>query len=680
MVDLAKAEADAAGRAEDLRRRLAALDDDVEHAADIAARIEALAAEVEEQRGRVADYDRRGRAVDGLLHERDAARARAEAAENSLGAARDELARRQARAAAVEAAERRHGELAAEHARHQPALDAARAAVDAAEARLVAALGEARAADEGVRARQADLALANDHLFLEQMTERLARVEAAQAEIAALERLLEDNRVGPAELTAVEDANLALVQARARVEGESPVVEVEALGPVVVGIDGDARRLHEGERVVASVAAETTVVVGDAARLVVRGGREAGGLAAAVMDAERLLAEACADAGVADVAEARAAAAARRDAAGTSAHLAERLQADLRDLTPERLAGKVDSLRARVAAAGDRQACDIDSARRQVEAAEGGARQAAEAAREAEHEASLRRDALERLRRQVEASAREVDIARRQADTAREDLAAGRARVPDGVLAGRVEAAEARSAEARAALHTAEAAAERARPEDLRLALDNASKVLDKLVAEHRGAEQDHAAIRARLDALGEQGLHDRLAEAEAEAEHARRRRAAEERRAAAAKRLYDTLARCRAEARQAYVAPLRAKIEAFGRIVFGDDFSVELGEDLRILRRTVRGVTVDFDQLSMGAREQLCVISRLACAAIVAADEGVPVILDDALGWSDGRRLERLGAVLSLAAAEAQVIVLTCLPERYRHVGSATVVRLGGA
>jgi uncharacterized protein YhaN len=54
-----------------------------------------------------------------------------------------------------------------------------------------------------------------------------------------------------------------------------------------------------------------------------------------------------------------------------------------------------------------------------------------------------------------------------------------------------------------------------------------------------------------------------------------------------------------------------------------------------------------------------------------------VPVLVDDALGYSDPERLRRVGAVLSVAASSAQVIVLTCTPERYRSVGSAHVISL---
>ena len=126
-------------------------------------------------------------------------------------------------------------------------------------------------------------------------------------------------------------------------------------------------------------------------------------------------------------------------------------------------------------------------------------------------------------------------------------------------------------------------------------------------------------------------------------------------------------------------MAPFQERIEQLGRLVFGRTLEVELDDDLCISRRTLGGVTLDFLDLSTGAKEQLGVISRLACASIVAADGGAPVIFDDALGWSDPRKLDRMGAVISMAGRSCQIIVLTCTPGRYASVGNATVVQLEG-
>ena len=104
----------------------------------------------------------------------------------------------------------------------------------------------------------------------------------------------------------------------------------------------------------------------------------------------------------------------------------------------------------------------------------------------------------------------------------------------------------------------------------------------------------------------------------------------------------------------------------------------MELDEQLGIARRTLDGITLDVEQLSTGTREQLGILARLACATIVSPDgDGAPVVIDDALGWSDPTRLQRMGAAIAAAGKHCQVIVLTCTPGRYAHVGNATVVSL---
>lgn len=103
---------------------------------------------------------------------------------------------------------------------------------------------------------------------------------------------------------------------------------------------------------------------------------------------------------------------------------------------------------------------------------------------------------------------------------------------------------------------------------------------------------------------------------------------------------------------------------------------------DFSLTARDLGGVVVPFDSLSTGTREQLSVLARLACAILVnpdgtEGDAGVPVILDDALGYSDRDRLRLLAPAFTAAAKQAQVIVMTSTPERYGHVGDAKVIRL---
>jgi uncharacterized protein YhaN len=114
------------------------------------------------------------------------------------------------------------------------------------------------------------------------------------------------------------------------------------------------------------------------------------------------------------------------------------------------------------------------------------------------------------------------------------------------------------------------------------------------------------------------------------------------------------------------------------GSRVFGAGFHVEVDAQLRVVSRTLAGDTLPISSLSGGAREQLALVERLACAELVGPEAGVPVVIDDALGFSDPQRLQAMGGLLSAAGEHSQVIVLTCQPERYRHVSDATVIRLG--
>ena len=231
---------------------------------------------------------------------------------------------------------------------------------------------------------------------------------------------------------------------------------------------------------------------------------------------------------------------------------------------------------------------------------------------------------------------------------------------------------------ASAALRRAEKALKAEDPESLKLELDNARGVKERADETLRENQDRQRELAGRLEKSGEYGLHSQLSEAESSLAHLQRQQEQTEARAQAARLLYETFSKHRHAARQRYVAPFKERIDQLGRIVFGPTFEAELGNDLKVERRTLDGVTVDFDQLSVGAKEQLGVICRLACAAIVStSDGGAPVVLDDALGWSDPDRLRTMGAVIAAAGRECQVIVLTCTPGRYANVGDAKVIRL---
>ncbi|MBO0864892.1 MAG: hypothetical protein J2P16_07470, partial [Mycobacterium sp.] len=140
---------------------------------------------------------------------------------------------------------------------------------------------------------------------------------------------------------------------------------------------------------------------------------------------------------------------------------------------------------------------------------------------------------------------------------------------------------------------------------------------------------------------------------------------------------LRSVMARHRDNTRVRYVEPFRAELQRLGRPVFGPGFEVDIDSDLRIRNRTLDGCTVPYESLSGGAKEQLGILTRLAGAALVAKEDTVPVLIDDALGFTDPDRLAKMGELFDTLGADGQVIVLTCTPARYDAVKGAHRIEL---
>lgn len=159
--------------------------------------------------------------------------------------------------------------------------------------------------------------------------------------------------------------------------------------------------------------------------------------------------------------------------------------------------------------------------------------------------------------------------------------------------------------------------------------------------------------------------------------EGAKRTLSSVDRRARAARQLHVTLQRHRERAHSRYVAPYADQIVRLGRSLYGDSFGVVISPDLVMTHRHLHGATVAFEHLSGGAKEQLGIVARLAVAMLVEGDQSVPVVIDDALGYTDPERLKLLGALLGGSDHPGQIIVLTCTPARYRSIPGAGTVRM---
>lgn len=670
----------------DLDRQLREIAGLVERDADLTAERAGLAERQGPEEASSAAHEARWRRIESLARDVE----RLEASERAAGLEAERAAEAsRTRGAAVADLARAEVDRATQHA----AIEAAAPTLDAARERNRAAAGafrEARASREQAEARartaRADAEFLRARASLEDLSKRRRALDAARASLAEAEAAVATNLVDDAALSAIRAADREAVVARSLLDAGRPSVDLTARREIGVIRDGATVQLRAGEAARWPVAERVVVELPDVLRIEVQAGTGDAAIAERAAEAERALRAACAAAGAVDLAAAELAGEARRTALATSTeqrrHIVELLGGEAPGLS--------DALDAQIAAAQRRTAgylearppdppmpVDVDSAAADAAAAEA----AADAARTSETALEQEDRAAREQLAERELAAREaavlLELLERDAAARSVALSEARAAAPDAVLAGALAGAAAGREAAVAATAAAREALALEDPETARTLRDNARLVLAETAGRLRTLEISQAEVRARLRDHGEDGLAERRDQALAARDAAASELARWTQRAEARRRLYEALRTARDAAHRAKVSPLRDRITTLGRVVFGQSLIVEVSDDLAVHSRTLDGRTVPFESLSVGAREQFGVLTRLACAMIVAEDGGVPVMLDDALGFSDPRRLEAMGAVLSLASAACQVIVLTCYPERYRHVGGAKTVSL---
>ena len=190
----------------------------------------------------------------------------------------------------------------------------------------------------------------------------------------------------------------------------------------------------------------------------------------------------------------------------------------------------------------------------------------------------------------------------------------------------------------------------------------------------HASRQRDILQLEAELHAQGALGLEEQRAEQQHEHEGMRRRIDDLTRRANALDYLLGLLRDKRAELARRLRAPLQKHLDRNLNLLF-PGARIEIADDLSpgpITRLGTRGSeTGDFEHLSLGTREQMGIIARLAYADLL-QEAGKPtlLILDDALVNTDEARLSQMKRVLYDAAQRHQILIFTCHPAAWRDLG----------
>ena len=676
--------ASARERVEEARTALAAVEADSAGFERCNGEIERLAGSLPQLRAGRDRYRADWQAISALQQQVASREAELDSARQLLQAAADDRARREALVAELEACrtalEEKRGLLSPLAGRSADLQRARRAADDE--------LGQLRSALRSARSALSRAAADEQHLTalveLDRARRRAARLGEYRDKADVERRRLATLPIDEAGLATLREAERELQVASGKRDAVTSVVAISAERELALSLDGEALRLATGATEQRRVAADLRIEIPGVASIRFTPSQSAAELEAAVIEQRERLGALLSRHGVEDLAAAVAAAAQRGEA--------ERNLQAWRDRMGELLAGDSETdveaavaelelrrdtyLRERPeeppppadleqAVSSTREAGDaLRECETRVEAQESRRNQLAEDATQAEVECRLASQEVEGLER---------DLQRRRAE-----LEKARAAEADAAIAARSAELAGRGEALRRDLEQLRDRLESSSPEAAEALLENAVAALARAEGELQERQRERAVLEDRLTQAQANGRFESLEAAERELEEAHSRWSATRQRAAAAERLWQTLNRHRDATRRAYVRPLKRGIEQLGNVVFGADFTVELDQAWTIVSCTRDGIPLPFEALSVGAREQLGILTRLAAARIVARQGGVPLIIDDALGFSDPARLEAMGAAIALAGRDTQVILLTCSPGRFAHVGQAALVRLG--
>lgn len=135
--------------------------------------------------------------------------------------------------------------------------------------------------------------------------------------------------------------------------------------------------------------------------------------------------------------------------------------------------------------------------------------------------------------------------------------------------------------------------------------------------------------------------------------------------------RLRKALASARSAARDLYLKPVITELRPLIGLLF-DDITVAFNETTLLPETVLRnGQEEEVDRLSGGMREQLSILTRLAFARLLARNgRPAPVILDDALVYSDDDRIERMFDALNSQSRDQQILVFSCRQRAFSKLG----------
>ena len=273
------------------------------------------------------------------------------------------------------------------------------------------------------------------------------------------------------------------------------------------------------------------------------------------------------------------------------------------------------------------------------------------------------------------------DDGKERLEKLRRKLADAEQELSDDQLQARTDAAQGKLSEQ----ETAVAVLEARRTDETIPQLEARIARLDRAIQDRRDKRGDLkvkiAGLRSRVEVLEGAGLDEAIQQKARELDFCEEERRRIAREVQVLSLLLSTLRAAEQDAKERYLSPVLNRVRPYLQLLFpGAEITID--ENLHIVG-VVReaGYEEAFHHLSMGTQEQIAVLIRLAFAEML-VEQGHPatVILDDALVFSDDRRMSRMFDILNMAAQNVQVIIFTCREQLFEELGGRQLSLLPGS
>jgi hypothetical protein len=497
--------------------------------------------------------------------------------------------------------------------------------------------------------------------------ERLARqvlaAEAADQSRLRAEAIIAAEALTPQDLAQLEALARASDQARLRLDAASVRITLLPDGSQSARIEGGTAPA-EPEFLLSR---DTTLVLEGYGRMHIQPGGGIAELGRSVELADQALSRELARLGQADLLSARLALQRVAEARAEAKIHAQ----SLKGLAPNGLEALRQEL-ARSALLAGAESAEIDLDPADLDAARSRAVEARRQFETLSAEAALAYAAVDAARRDLAILTERASVAASGHQRAREDWTAARDIATDTALVAEVAEARLDRTETERRWVAARDAVAVADPEATALVIESAVQAEKAIREDMERTERERRDLDVELRALGKDGLGEELETLNGKIELLETRLKAATLEAEAARLLADTLAEAQRETKDKWLAPVRERSAPYLRLIQNESSIVLRDGSFEIDQLVRNGVAEPFEGLSVGAREQIAVITRLALADILReGGQESCIVLDDALVNTDEGRLERMHLVLHKAAQRQQILILTCRERDFLQLGA---------